>query len=328
MSKLTLTVCEEVFPVDGVFTISRGSRTEIHAVTVMLSDGETTGWAECMPYARYEETVDGVIATIRSVEADLAHGMDRLALQDRLPAGAARNGLDCAFWDFEAKQSGRPVWQLAGLDEPGPLETTYTLSLAAPESMRAQAAKNAGRPLLKVKLGTDNDIARIRSVREGAPSATIIVDANEGWSAAQYSDMAPVLAELGVALIEQPLPAKADGALLGLDRPVPVCADESCHTRASLPGLTGKYDFVNIKLDKTGGLTEALALKQAAQKAGLGIMVGCMLGTSLAMAPAMLVAQGARVADLDGPLLLAADRETPIRYVGALMSPPDRRLWG
>ena len=328
MSKLTLDVREDVFPVDGVFTISRGSRTEIHAVTVTLSDGDVTGWAECIPYARYDETVEGVIETIRSVASDLANGMDRLALQDRLPAGAARNGLDCAFWDLEAKRFGVPVWKLAGLAEPRPIDTAYTLSLASPDGMREQAAKNAERPLIKVKLGTDGDLARIRAVREGAPRTTIIVDANEGWSAAQYAEMAPVLAELGVALVEQPLPAGADDALLGVDRPVPVCADESCHTSTSLTELLGKYDFINIKLDKTGGLTEALALREAAQAAGLGIMVGCMLGTSLAMAPAILVAQGARIVDLDGPLLLAADRDAPITYHGSRMSPPDRRLWG
>ena len=328
MSKLTLSVREDVFPVDGVFTISRGSRTEIHAVTVTLSDGDVTGWAECMPYGRYDETVEGVVETIRSVASDLANGMGRLALQDRLPAGAARNGLDCAFWDLEAKRSGVPVHQLAGLAQPGPIETAYTLSLATPETMREQAAKNADRPLLKVKLGNDGDLERIRAVRQGAPKSTIIVDANEGWSAAQYAEMAPVLAELGVALVEQPLPADADDALSGLERPVPVCADESCHTRASLTELLGKYDVINIKLDKTGGLTEALALREAALNAGLGIMVGCMLGTSLAMAPAILVAQGARVADLDGPLLLAKDRDAPITYHGSRMSPPDRRLWG
>ncbi len=328
MSSIVLDVREDIFPVAGVFTISRGSRTEIHAVTVELSDGNVTGRAECMPYARYGETVESVIATILSVKEDLVAGMDRQGLQQRLPAGAARNGLDCAFWDLEAKRSGMPVWQLAGLDEPQPLETAFTLSLSTPESMREQAAKNADRPLLKVKLGTDGDLERIRAVREGAPKTTIIVDANEGWSAAQYTELAPVLAELGVALVEQPLPAHEDDALLGLDRPVPVCADEACHTRASLPSLKGKYDFINIKLDKTGGLTEALALKAAALKAGFGIMTGSMLGTSLAMAPAMLVAQGARVVDLDGPLLLAADRETPIRYRGSRMSLPDRRLWG
>ena len=225
-------------------------------------------------------------------------------------------------------RSGMPVWKLAGLAEPGPIDTAYTLSLASPEGMREQAAKNADRPLIKVKLGTDGDLARIRAVREGAPQTTIIVDANEGWSAAQYAEMAPVLAELGVALVEQPLPAGADDALSGVDRPVPVCADESCHTSTSLTELLGKYDFINIKLDKTGGLTEALVLREAAQAAGLGIMVGCMLGTSLAMAPAILMAQGARIADLDGPLLLAADRDAPITYHGSRMSPPDRRLWG
>ena len=328
MSSISLSVREEVFPVDGVFTISRGSRTELHAVTVVLSDGTFSGWAECMPYARYDETVEGVIATIESVRDDLAAGMDRLALQDRLPAGAARNGLDCAFWDLEAKRSGKSAYQLAGLPAPQPIEVTYTLSLASPEEMHKQAARNADRPLLKVKLGTSSDLERISAVRQGAPRSIIVVDANEGWTAEQYTTLAPALVELGVVLVEQPLPASMDEALRGLARPLPVCADESCHTRADLPSLAGKYDMVNIKLDKTGGLTEALKLKEAAEAAGYDIMIGCMLSTSLAVAPATLLAQGVRVADLDTPLLLAADRDPPLRFTGSIMAPPEPRLWG
>ncbi|NML72707.1 dipeptide epimerase [Rhizobium sp. S-51] len=325
---LKLTAVEDVFPVAGTFTISRGSRTEIRVVTVTLSDGAHEGRGECVPYARYGETVDGVIDTILGTAKDLENGLDRLALQTRLPGGAARNALDCAFWDLEAKRAGKPVWQIAGLAAPRSIETAFTLSLGAPESMREAAAKNAHRPLLKVKLGTDDDLGRIEAVRSGAPDARIIVDANEGWTVEQYQALAPTLVRLGVALVEQPLPAGQDDALSRIERVLPICADESCHDRASLAKLAGKYDAINIKLDKTGGLTEALLMRDAAVAAGFDIMVGCMLGTSLAMAPAFLVAQGASFADLDGPLLLAADREPPIRYDGSIMHAPEPALWG
>jgi L-alanine-DL-glutamate epimerase-like enolase superfamily enzyme len=327
MTGLSLCAVEERFPVAGAFTISRGSRTEIRVVTVALQDGDVSGRGECVPYARYGETAEGVIETIRSVEADLRNGLERTELQSRLPAGAARNALDCAFWDLEAKKAGKPVWQLAGLRPPMPVSTAYTLSLAAPEAMREVAAKNAHRPLLKVKLGSDGDAERIEAVREGAPHSTLIVDANEGWTVDQYLTFAPQFVRLGVTMVEQPLPAEADEALAQIQRLLPVCADESCHDRGSLGGLSGKYDAVNIKLDKTGGLTEALLLKQEAAAAGFGIMVGCMLGTSLAMAPAFLVAQDARYVDLDGPLLLAKDREPFIHYDGSLMEPPSASLW-
>lgn len=328
MSGVSLTVREEVFPVAGVFTISRGSRTEIRVVTVELSDGTHTGRGECVPYARYGETVAEVIDDMRALESDLAGGLERAALHSRLPAGAARNGLDCALWDMEAKRAGKPAWELAGLAPPGPITTAYTLSLGTPEIMYAQAAGNAHRPLLKVKLGAAGDVERVEAVRRGAPDAAIIIDANEGWSLDQYRELAPVLVRLGVRLVEQPLPAGEDEALREVERPLPVCADESCHDRASLAGLKGKYDLINIKIDKTGGLTEALALKREAAAAGFGIMVGCMLGTSLAMAPAALLAADAAYVDLDGPLLLARDREHPIIYRGSCFDPPDRLLWG
>ncbi|MCB1331821.1 MAG: dipeptide epimerase, partial [Maritimibacter sp.] len=236
--------------------------------------------------------------------------------------------VDCALWDLEAKQAGRRAWELAGLARPGPEITAYTLSLGSPEAMRAKAAEHAHRPLLKIKLGTPDDMARLEAVRAGAPKSKIIVDANEGWSPQVYADLAPHLVRLGVALVEQPLPAGDDDALIGMARPVPVCADESCHDRASLAKLTGKYDAINIKLDKTGGLTEALALKRDAEAAGFEIMVGCMVGSSLAMAPAVLVAQGALVTDLDGPLLLARDRAHPLAFDAAGVHPPEPALWG
>ncbi|PPJ48545.1 dipeptide epimerase [Rhizobium sp. KAs_5_22] len=325
---MRLTVVEDIFPVAGTFTISRGSRTEIRVVAATLSDGIHTGRGECVPYARYGETVDGVMEAILGAANDLSDGLDRQGLQDRLPPGAARNALDCAFWDLEAKRAGKPVWQLAGLTAPKPIETAFTLSLGTPESMRDAAAKNAERPLLKVKLGTDDDLGRIEAVRAGAPNSRIIVDANEGWTVEQYLALAPTLVRLGVALVEQPLPAGKDDALREIERVLPVCADESCHDRASLSHLKGKYDAINIKLDKTGGLTEALLMRDAAVAEGFDIMVGCMLGTSLAMAPAFFVAQGAAFADLDGPLLLAADRDAPIRYEGSTMQVPDPALWG
>ncbi|GAA6164423.1 dipeptide epimerase [Pelagimonas sp. KU-00592-HH] len=321
---MQISVTRDVFKLAQVFTISRGSRTEAKVLTVRVSKDGVTGWGECVPYARYDETLESVTAEIEA----LPGAFDREALYDLLPAGAARNAVDCALWDLEAKTAGKRVWELAGLAAPGPEITAYTLSLDTPEKMREQAAKNAFRPLLKIKLGTPDDMPRLEAVRAGAPASKIIVDANEGWSAGVYADLAPHLVRLGVALVEQPLPAGEDEALIGMERPVPVCADESCHDRTSLPKLKGKYDVVNIKLDKTGGLTEALRLREAALAEGYKVMVGCMVGSSLAMAPATLVAQGAMVTDLDGPLLLAEDRDQPLVFDDAGVHPPVAALWG
>jgi L-alanine-DL-glutamate epimerase-like enolase superfamily enzyme len=313
-----------VFKLAQVFTIARGSRTEAQVLTVKLNDGQHVGWGECVPYARYGESLQSVTDEILG----LPDAFSRFDLYDLLPAGAARNAVDCALWDLEAKRARKPVWELAGLEAPGPEITAYTLSLDTPEAMKAQAALHAFRPLLKIKLGTPDDMPRLEAVRAGAPTSTIIVDANEGWSAEVYADLAPHLVRLGVELVEQPLPAGEDHALLGMQRPVPVCADESCHDRSSLANLKGKYDVVNIKLDKTGGLTEALALRDAATAQGYEVMVGCMVGSSLAMAPATLVAQGASVVDLDGPLLLAEDRDEPLIFDNAGVHPPSATLWG
>jgi L-alanine-DL-glutamate epimerase-like enolase superfamily enzyme len=321
---MQIDVSADVFPLAQVFTISRGSRTEAKVLTARVTRDGVTGWGECVPYARYDETLESVTAQIEQ----LPENITREALYDLLPAGAARNAVDCALWDLEAKQAGKRVWELAGLPAPGPEITAYTLSLDTPDKMRAQAAENAYRPLLKIKLGTPDDMPRLEAVRAGAPDATIIIDANEGWSAEVYADLAPHLVRLGVALVEQPLPASDDDALIGLDRPVPVCADESAHDCASLPALKGKYDVINIKVDKTGGLTEALRLKQAALAEGYDIMVGCMVGSSLAMAPATLVAQGVKVVDLDGPLLLGQDRAHALTYDTAGVHPPVADLWG
>ena len=319
-----LSVGVEVFPTAGTFTISRGARTEARVVTVTATCDGKTGRGECVPYARYGETVDSVAAQVASLPGTVA----RSTLSGYLPAGAARNAVDCALWDLEARTAGAPVWQLLGMDPPRPVVTCYTLSLDTPEAMRAAAAANAWRPVLKVKLGGPGDMARIEAVRAGAPQARLVVDANEGWTADVYADLAPHLVRLGVALVEQPLPAGADAALADMARPLPVCADESCHDRASLPALAGRYDWVNVKLDKTGGLTEALATIAAARAMGLRVMVGCMVGTSLAMAPAVLAAQGADLADLDGPLLLAQDRPNGLRYDDAGVHPPEPALWG
>lgn len=321
---MKISVTADIFKLAEVFTISRGSRTEAKVLTVRVQDGDHQGWGECVPYARYGETLDSVTDEIMGLPSDVT----RQALYDLLPAGAARNAVDCALWDLLAKRSGKRVWELAGLPAPGPEITAYTLSLADPAQMQAQAAKHAHRPLLKIKLGTPDDMPRLEAVRAGAPNAKIIIDANEGWSADVYADLAPHLVRLGVSLVEQPLPASKDEALIGMERPVPVCADESCHDRTSLPKLKGKYDVVNIKLDKTGGLTEALALRDAAAAEGYKVMVGCMVGSSLAMAPATLLAQGAMVADLDGPLLLSQDRDTPLVFDEKGVHPPTSALWG
>ncbi|MCA0044346.1 N-acetyl-D-Glu racemase DgcA [Celeribacter litoreus] len=321
---MKLSVTQESFRLAEVFTISRGSRTEAKVVTVRVSDGDYQGWGECVPYARYGESLESVTAEIEALPA----GITRAELQDALAPGAARNAVDCALWDIEAKKAGKRVWEMLDLPAPIPMITAYTLSLASPEEMQASAAKHAHRPLLKIKLGTPDDMARLEAVRRGAPQSKIIVDANEGWSAEVYADLAPHLVRLGVQLVEQPLPAGQDDMLAEIERPLPVCADESCHDRASLPDLVGKYDVINIKLDKTGGLTEALELRKAARAEGYGIMVGCMVGTSLAMAPATIVAQGARVVDLDGPLLLAEDRDEPLKFDADGVHPPARALWG
>lgn len=321
-------MAQESWPIRGTFAISRGSKTSAEVVTVSLQQDGHTGRGECVPYARYGESIDSVISAIESVRRELQAGADRAALQQLLPAGAARNAIDCALWDHEAKAAGVRVWQLAGLAEPVAQVTAYTLSLATAQVMHQSALDHCERPLLKLKLAGDGDIERVAAVREGAPNAQIIVDANEGWNIEQYQQMVPELARLGVAMIEQPLPAGQDAGLAGVDRPIPLCADESCHDAKTLADLQGRYDVVNIKLDKTGGLTEALVMRDTAQQMGFDIMVGCMIATSLAMAPATIIGTGARVVDLDGPLLLAADRENGLDYGAFKVSAPDAALWG
>ncbi|MDB4213586.1 dipeptide epimerase [Octadecabacter sp.] len=321
---MTITVTQDVFQLAEVFTISRGSRTEAKVLTVKIERDGVLGWGECVPYARYDETMESVADQIAGLPADVT----RDGLYDLLTAGAARNAVDCALWDHEAKTAGKRVWDLIGVSAPKPCITAFTLSLDTPENMCASAAKHAHRPLLKIKLGTPDDMARLEAVRAGAPTSEIIVDANEGWTADVYSDLAPHLIRLGVTMVEQPMPAGHDDMLGEIARPLPVCADESCHDTATLAGLKGKYDMVNIKLDKTGGLTEALKLNDAARAQGYGVMIGCMVGSSLAMAPATIVAQGADVVDLDGPLLLAEDRDQPLIFDEDGVHPPVASLWG
>lgn len=324
MSTMQIDIQTESFPLAEVFTIARGSRTHAEVLAVNITRDGHTGRGECVPYSRYDETLESVHKQIESLPSDF----DRQSLQTLLPAGAARNAVDCALWDLEAKTKGRRVWELAGLYEPQPQVTAFTLSLDDPPKMKQAAAKNAHRPLLKIKLGTPDDMPRLEAVRAGAPEARIIVDANEGWTAEVYKELAPHLLRLGVTMVEQPLPAGEDAMLGEIERPLPVCADESCHDRESLPALKGRYDMINIKLDKTGGFTEALALKEQGLKEGYDIMVGCMVGSSLAMAPAVLVAQEASITDLDGPLLLAEDREFPLKFDEQGVHPPEAKLWG
>ena len=323
---VSLDVAVETWPIAGRFTISRGSKTEAVVVVATLRDGIHTGRGECVPYARYGETVDGVVEAIRSLATGIGAGLDRRALQSALPPGAARNALDCAFWDLEAKRSGRRAADLAGLPPPGPVDTAFTISLAAPVEMADAVRAAASRPLLKIKLGGDGE--RIAAIRQAAPDARLIVDANESWSPDALAANLRACAAAGVELIEQPLPAGKDDLLARFERTVPICADESVHDIASLEEIAGRYDAINIKLDKTGGLTGALALMAAAEAGDLAVMIGCMVGTSLAMAPAMLLAQRAAYVDLDGPLLLTRDRVPGLVYDGSRVFPPEPELWG
>ena len=327
-SSLTLSYTVERWPIAGSFGISRGVKTEAVVVVAELADGKARGRGECVPYLRYGETVESVTAQIEGLRPQIEAGLDRRALQTAMPPGAARNALDCAYWDLEAKRSGRPVHEIAGLAAPAALTTAFTISLAPPADMTKAAAKAATRSLLKIKLGADGDPDRIAAVRNAAPKATLIVDANEGWTEDNLGSNLVACARAGVALIEQPLPAGKDQALAGIARAIPICADESVHDRASLAALAGKYDAVNIKLDKTGGLTEALAMAAEAERQKFTIMAGCMVATSLAMAPAVLLAQSARFVDLDGPLLLGKDRPDGLRYEDSLVFPPPAALWG
>ena len=317
----------ERWPIAGRFTISRGSKTEATVIVVQIQDGEFNGRGECVPYSRYGETIETTLAAIDTIKETVAAGKNRHDLQKLLPPGAARNAVDCALWDLEAKRSGRRVWAMAGISAPSHVTTAYTISLDTPAAM-AKAARGVKYPLLKLKLGAQCDTERLKAVRAAVPNARLIVDANEGWREEDLVVYFAACADAGVELIEQPLPADKDDVLANIERPVPVCADESAHDRNNLSMLRRKYDAVNIKLDKAGGLTEALALADAAEREGFTIMVGSMVGTSLGVAPALLLTNRARFVDLDGPLLLERDRPEGLRYEGALVSPPEAELWG
>ena len=318
---------EQSWPLDKPFRIARGTRNEARVVVVTASDGQHTGRGEAVPSARYGESGASVLAQIESMES--APNLDRQQIQKLLPAGAARNALDCALWDLEAKVSGKRVWDLANIDIVDAVETAFTISLDTPAAMAAAARANAAAPILKLKLGGDNlDLARVEAVREAAPAARLLIDANESWSPSHYRENVPALNGLGVELIEQPFPADADDVLETLDHPVPVCADESCHTSADLPRLTNRYEVLNVKLDKTGGLTEALLLSERAREAGFKLLIGCMVCTSLGIAPARLLASTADYVDLDGPLLLAGDRHYRLCYQHGKIGIPPRELWG
>ncbi|MEB3046588.1 N-acetyl-D-Glu racemase DgcA [Rhizobium mulingense] len=316
------------FPIAGTFTIARGAKTQAEVITCTLTDEGAEGHGECVPYRRYGETMESVLAQIEAARPLIEAGISRRDLLSAMPPGAARNAVDCALWHLEAKQTGQSVASRLGIADPKPLTTAYTISLGEPEVMAAQAREHAGRALLKVKVGTGDDESRIRAVRAAAPEAAIILDANEGWPEAVLERHLNIAAEAGVTLVEQPLPAGRDALLAEIHRPLLVCADESVHHTGDLASLADRYDAINIKLDKAGGLTEALAMKTEAERIGFAIMIGCMVGTSLAMAPAVLLAQNADFVDLDGPLLLARDREPGLRYVASLVFPPESSLWG
>jgi L-Ala-D/L-Glu epimerase / N-acetyl-D-glutamate racemase len=323
-----ISVTTESWPIAGHFTIARGAKAEAHVVIVDIVQNGMTGRGECVPYPRYGETVEGVVAAIADQTPSIERGMDRRALTQAMPAGAARNAIDCALIDLEAKSTGRTASDILGVPAPVPVLTAYTISLGTPDKMAAATARAADRPLLKIKLGGDGDVKRIAAVRAAAPNSRLIVDANESWSPDNFTTLIKVCATARVELIEQPLPADLDGALRDLPRPVPVCADESVHGLASLDAVAGAYDAINIKLDKTGGLTEAVLMVREARQRGLTIMVGCMVATSLSMAPAMCIAGLADYVDLDGPLLLARDRDPGLAFDGSMIHPPTPDLWG
>ena len=330
MSRVTSSIVTssiEVWTLKETFRISRGSRTETRVVVVTIGDGEHTGRGEGVPIRRYDQTPESVLAQIESIARE--KNLDRERLQKLLPPGAARNAVDCALWDLEAKRSGKRAWELANVPIVSEVETSFTISLDLPDKMGRAAKANSNAPILKLKLGGDDaDLARVEAVRQAAPNARLLIDANESWSPEHFSAVAPKLKQLGVELIEQPFPADTDDVLEKLDHPVPVCADESCHTTDDVPRLRNLYEVINVKLDKTGGLTEALRLCQGARQNGFKLFIGCMVGTSLGMAPARLLASSADFADLDGPLLLKRDRDHGLQYRNGKIGMPSPELWG
>ena len=317
----------ETWPLRRPFTISRGSMSEAHVVAVTVCEGELSGRGEAVPSARYGQTPESALALLEAMKQQ--PDLDRQTIQKLLPAGAARNALDCALWDLEAKRSGKRVWEILNISPLDEVQTSFTISLDGPAAMGAAARESSHLPILKLKLGGDDkDVGRVEAVRANAPSARLIIDANESWSPQHYRKVVPELSRLGVEMIEQPFPAKEDSVLAELDRPIPICADESCHTSADLSRILGRYDAINIKLDKTGGFTEAIALVELARQAGLTLLFGCMVSTSLGIAPARVLVRSNDLVDLDGPLLLAKDRPHGLQYENGRLGLPSRELWG
>ncbi len=324
-----MTVRHEVWPIAGEFRISRGSKTEAHVVVVEIEDNGLVGRGECVPYGRYAETIEDTMAIIDALRPKVEQGLGPTGLKGLITASAARNAVDCALWDLSAKCMDIPVWRMLDLPEPRRVQTAYTISLATPEEMAQRAGAATDRPLLKMKLGGDtDDVIRLRAVRAVRPDARLLVDGNEGYERRALEELLPELVALRVELIEQPLRSGSDATLETVTSPVVICADESIHTRIDLPEVRARYKAINIKLDKAGGLTEAAALAKAAKAEGMPVMVGCMVATSLAMAPAMMLSGLADWIDLDGPLLLSRDREPGLVYDGAWVSPPTPALWG
>jgi L-Ala-D/L-Glu epimerase len=324
---LSIDARTETWPLKRPFIISRGSTSEAHVISVTVGDGAVSGRGEAVPSARYGQTIESVLAALEPMKEQ--PDLDRQKIQKLLPAGAARNALDCALWDLEAKRSGKRVWEIANISPLDKVQTSFTIGIGEPASVGAAARESSHLPILKLKLGGDDkDVARVEAARASAPSARLMIDANESWSPQHYRKVVPELLRLGVELIEQPFPAKDDGALAELDRPIPVCADESCHTSADLSRTAGRYDAINIKLDKTGGLTEALVLVESGRQAGLTLLFGCMVSTSLGIAPARILAGPNDLVDLDGPLLLAKDRDHGLEYVSGCVGLPAREFWG
>jgi L-alanine-DL-glutamate epimerase-like enolase superfamily enzyme len=323
-----LKVSVESWPLARPFAISRGVKTAADVVVVEVIEGGARGWAECVPYPRYDETTESVVAEIEAVRRAVEGDIQPATLQDLMPAGAARNAVDCALWDLRAKEAHASVAEMCGLGSLKPEITAETIGIGTPDEMGARAAELAHAPLLKIKMDATDIEKRLDAIRAGAPNARLIVDPNEGWTADIVADKGRYLAGIGVEMLEQPVPAGDDDGLADIRSPVALCADEALHTAADLEGLRGKYDMVNIKLDKTGGLTEALVVRERALGLGFEIMVGCMVGTSLAMAPAVLVAQGAKIVDLDGPLLLKDDRKPGLDFTDGMIHPPEPALWG
>jgi len=318
----------ERWPVAGAFTISRGAKTHVDVVVAEIVDGDHVGRGEGTAIYYHGESAESVLAQVLAEAQAIEDGLTRDQLLIRMPRGAARNAIDCALWDLEAKKTDVPVWKLAELQRPQSVVTAFTISLGEPEKMEADARAAAHLPLLKLKLAGEGDEARVAAVRRGAPGARLIVDANEAWTGRDIAAEAAILAAYGVELIEQPVKAGQDALLDGVISPIPFAADESCQDRVDLTRCVGRYQAINIKLDKAGGLTEALALAAEAKVMGLEVMVGCMLATSLGIAPAFLVAQQARWIDLDGALLLAQDRPSAMQAKDGLLEPPGPELWG